>query len=73
MPNTNNTPTPLSADIHLLGSLLGLVIREQHGDDALNTVEQVRASAKARRADDHAAHAELIDTINALDLDVRVF
>ena len=33
----------LSADIKLLAGLLGVVIREQHGDDAFELVEQVRS------------------------------
>jgi phosphoenolpyruvate carboxylase len=65
------SPNPLSADIHLLGSLLGVVIREQHGDDALNMVERVRASAKARRSGDDSAHADLIGTVGDLDLAVQ--
>src|SRR5262249_10816080 len=39
----------LSADIKLLGNLLGEAIREQHGDQALALVEKVRAQAKSRR------------------------
>ncbi len=64
----NGSSSPLSANIHLLGSLLGVVIREQHGDDAFNMVERVRASAKARRAGDDRAHTDLIGTIGSLDL-----
>ncbi len=71
MPGNNSPSTPLSADIHLLGSLLGVVIREQHGDDAFQIVEQVRSSAKARRAGDQAAHHDLIAVIQDLDLDAR--
>jgi phosphoenolpyruvate carboxylase len=72
MANHNGSSTnPLSADIHLLGSLLGVVIREQHGDDAFDMVERVRASAKARRAGDDSAHADLIGTIGDLDLAVQ--
>ncbi|MEP7285067.1 MAG: phosphoenolpyruvate carboxylase [Chloroflexota bacterium] len=62
----------LSADIKLLGNLLGEVIREQHGDEAFNLVEQVRAEAKLRR--ENARNNEqdsiglLSDEINRLDL-----
>jgi phosphoenolpyruvate carboxylase len=70
MTNQNGSSTnPLSADIHLLGSLLGVVIREQHGDDALNVVERVRASAKARRAGDDSA--DLVGMVGDLDLAVQ--
>ncbi len=62
----------LSADIKLLGNLLGDIIREQHGTEALDLVEQVRASAKARRKsdgdNDQGATASLMDTIEGLDL-----
>ena len=59
----------LSADIKLLGGLLGVVIREQHGEDAFQLVEQVRANAKARRNnDDPAAEKALRATIDDLDV-----
>lgn len=61
---TSGTPSnPLSDDIHLLGDLLGGVIRAQHGDAALEAVETVRASAKARRRGDLMAHVSLAQTI----------
>lgn len=71
MPNTTEPSTALSADIHLLGDLLGLVIREQHGEAAFDTVERVRAAAKARRSGDDSAHAGLIAEIDALDLEQK--
>ncbi len=58
----------LSADIKLLGNLLGTVIREQHGEDAFDLVEQVRADAKARRKGDTAAEQSLRETIDRLDM-----
>jgi phosphoenolpyruvate carboxylase len=69
MPTTNEPSKPLSADIHLLGDLLGTVIREQHGDAAFETVERVRLNAKARRNGDPAAHVEMARIIEALDLE----
>ena len=36
------TPSALSTDIRLLGNLLGMVIRDQHGQEALDLVERVR-------------------------------
>jgi len=57
--------TPLSADIHLLGDLLGRIIREQHGEEAFALVETVRLAAKARRAGDPAALRTLTATIAA--------
>ncbi|HEX3052571.1 MAG TPA: phosphoenolpyruvate carboxylase [Aggregatilineaceae bacterium] len=68
MRSTTET-TPLSADIKLLGNLLGTVIREQHGEDAYQTVERVRAAAKARRTGDAQAADELQTIIDGLDLD----
>lgn len=61
--------TALSTDIKLLGGLLGQIIREQHGDDAFELVEQVRAIAKARRDDQpEEATAELQVLVQGLDL-----
>ena len=62
----------LSADIRLLGGLLGTVIREQHGEPAFQLVEQVRGEATARRNDESHASATLAALaarIEALDLD----
>ncbi len=69
--NALNSSNPLSADIKLLGNLLGMVIREQHGSAALETVETVRASAKDRRGGDLLAHVSLMHIIDGLDLDAK--
>ncbi len=58
----------LSADIKLLAGLLGVVIREQHGDDAFELVERVRTDAKGRRRGDQAAEDALRTTIDSLDV-----
>ncbi len=58
----------LSADIKLLAGLLGVVIREQHGDDAFELVEQVRSNAKGRRRGDQTAEDALRTTIDGLDV-----
>src|SRR5690606_28432842 len=63
------TTSPLSADIRLLGNLLGTVIRDQHGQAALDLVERVRGCAKARRNNEPGAAAELTSIIAGLDLD----
>ncbi len=63
--------TALSQDIRLLGSLLGVIIRGQHGADALDLVERVRMMAKARRADDEGAAQTLSELIDGLDLSAR--
>ncbi len=59
----------LSADIKLLGNLLGQIIREQHGEHDFELVEQVRQLAKSRRAGDDTAHSELVERIDTLDDD----
>ncbi len=65
----------MSADVKLLGGLLGVVIREQHGDAGFELVERVRAAARARRRGDANAEAELqqvIDELDAPSLDVLI-
>ena len=65
----------MSADIKLLGNLLGLVIREQHGSEGFRLVEQVRAEARARRKGEEGAEEALRATIDQLDapsLDVLI-
>lgn len=49
----------LRDDVHMLGGLVGEVLREQGGDELFNTVEGDRQAALARRAGDVAAGAEL--------------
>jgi phosphoenolpyruvate carboxylase len=58
----------LSGDIRFLGTLLGLVIRQQHGEDAFKLVEEIRASAKARRAGDDAETERLMERVKSLTL-----
>ncbi len=70
-PDGANEHNPLSADIHLLGDLLGQIIREQHGDAALALVEHVRLSAKARRAGDPGVLDDLMTLIANLDMPAR--
>jgi phosphoenolpyruvate carboxylase len=63
----------LSADIRLLGGLLGEIIREQHGEEALALVERIRAESRARRATpQNPQHTDALQTtINALDLPAK--
>lgn len=68
---TTREINPLSADIRLLGNLLGKVIQQQHGDEAFALVEQVRAVAKARRGEDGAATDELTQIVESINLDSR--
>ncbi|MFN7209564.1 MAG: phosphoenolpyruvate carboxylase, partial [Aggregatilineales bacterium] len=70
---TTDLHAALSADIRLLGGLLGEIIREQHGEEALALVERVRAECRARRAEPHNPQhtANLRATIAALDLSAK--
>jgi phosphoenolpyruvate carboxylase len=69
--STDILTSALSADIKLLGNLLGVIIREQHGDSAFDLVEHIRASAKARRKDDPNATAQMTRTIRHMSLDSK--
>ncbi|HEX6291938.1 MAG TPA: phosphoenolpyruvate carboxylase [Herpetosiphonaceae bacterium] len=65
------TREPLSETIHLLGDMLGSVIREQAGEAAFALEERVRELAKLAREDERAADPaaqELARQIEALDL-----
>jgi len=68
-------PSPaLSSDIHLLGDLLGKVIRRQAGVDVYDLEERFRALSKVRRGDkDSAAEVtvkitELVDSLSPQDM-----
>lgn len=61
----------LRADIRLLGGLLGQVISAQHSASALELVETVRRTARARRKGDPQAAADLALMIEAADLEAR--
>ena len=67
-PLQDATRGTLGADIRYLGSILGQIIREQHGDAAYDLVEEVRAVAKARRSGDPQASAALMKLVDGLDL-----
>ncbi len=58
----------ISADIHLLGDLLGEVIVEQEGEALFELEERVRALAKERRSGEQAAASELDALVASLDL-----
>lgn len=64
----------LSADIHVLGDLLGKVIRRQAGVPAFELEERIRALSKARRQDQESATevaakmAELVDGLNLQEI-----
>ncbi len=56
----------LSDAIHLLGNLLGEVLAAQESPALLEAEERIRALAKARRAGDPAAAAQLAQDVEAL-------
>ncbi|WP_218132047.1 phosphoenolpyruvate carboxylase [Undibacterium oligocarboniphilum] len=60
----------LREDIRRLGRLLGDTVRNQHGDDVFDLIEQVRQnSIRFRRDADEAARAELENTLDSLTND----
>jgi phosphoenolpyruvate carboxylase len=69
--NLNGEQATLSADIKLLGNLLGDIIKEQEGEAAFDLVERVRAIAKARRNQKAGASEELRAIIAETDLEQK--
>lgn len=60
----------LSEDIHLLGDILGQVIRRQAGVEVFELEESIRALAKARRMDDDPKiDARLEQIVNGLSVE----
>jgi phosphoenolpyruvate carboxylase len=62
---------PLSADIKLLGNMLGTIIREQQGEAIFELVEDVRAAAKDRRQEEPGAAQTLQKLIQDTTLDQK--
>lgn len=58
---------PLSETIHLLGDMLGSVIREQAGDEAFALEERVRELAKLAREDEHRAESAAQDLAREIE------
>ncbi len=56
----------ISATIHLLGHMLGRVLREQESIELFEIEERIRLAAKARRAGDASAAQQLTSAIEAL-------
>lgn len=69
--NGDTMPGTLSGDIRYLGKLLGIIVRQQHGETAYELVERVRAIAKDRRQGDPNATQRLRDLIASLTLDEK--
>lgn len=69
-PKTND---PLSYNIHLLGDLLGQIIREQQGEPVFDQVEQIRALAREWRSPDSLSGVgELAHVCENLELDLAL-
>ncbi|MFZ5478614.1 MAG: phosphoenolpyruvate carboxylase [Myxococcota bacterium] len=60
---------PLRDDVHLLGQVLGEVLRAHAGEPVFATVEEVRTRSKAARAGDAAAATKLAERLAALPPD----
>ena len=66
----NDSQTLLSQDIHLLGDILGKVLRQQAGVELFELEERIRALSKARRADeDPAIDRRLNEIVDQLSLE----
>lgn len=61
----------MRSDIKLLGGLLGQIIQQQHGENAYDLVEDVRLTAKARRAGEQGAADRLETLIRETSLDEK--
>lgn len=69
MASATNNLEQLSQDIHLLGDVLGRVIRQQAGIEVFDRVERIRALAKARRDDnDERVERYLAEMVHDLNL-----
>lgn len=69
--SSSSPSTLLSADIRLLGDLLGKIIQEQQGISSFDLVEKVRLNAKARRSGDESAAQELLNLIKKTSLEEK--
>ncbi len=58
----------LRRDVRALGDLLGEVITESAGSEALALIETIRQLSRRRRSGDHGAEAELAERISKLTL-----
>src|SRR5699024_8551062 len=61
--------SPLRNDVHLLGHLLGEVLREQQGEALFSLVEQLRQQSTRQRKTDEADMARLRELLSPLDDD----
>lgn len=70
----DDAQTQLSQNIHLLGDILGKVLRRQAGIEIFELEERIRALTKARRADEAPAIdqrlTEIVDQLNLKESDL---
>jgi phosphoenolpyruvate carboxylase len=59
-------PRDLSALIHMLGDMLGLVIKELEPPEVFETEEKIRSASKAHRRDNNAGIKELSSLVSAM-------
>ena len=62
----------LRADVHMLGSLVGDLIREQGGDELFELVENARLRSIRRREENEKPGEELADLVKNLDLSMAM-
>ncbi|MEO5894083.1 MAG: phosphoenolpyruvate carboxylase [Vicinamibacterales bacterium] len=63
---------PLRDDVHLLGDILGRTLAERAGESLLQTVERVRALAKAGRQGRHRDLDELSELLRSMSVEDAV-
>lgn len=69
MPSKENYQNLISADVRLLGNILGEVLKQQAGAEKFGLEERVRTLAKARRANGNAdTETELTTLVDSLTL-----
>ena len=69
MPSTADYQHLISADVHLLGNILGEIIEQQTGSEKFALEERVRTLAKARRANGNGnTETELAALVDSLTL-----
>jgi phosphoenolpyruvate carboxylase len=72
-PSTRAEDVPLHDDVRRLAASLGRVIRRLEGDEAFDTVEELRRAARARRRGDDGAPTldQLLDYVAGLSLELQ--
>src|SRR5918992_3946666 len=71
-PSTRAEDVPLHDDVRRLAAGLGRIIRRLEGEEAFDTVEELRRACRARRRGDAGAPSldELLDYVDSLPLEL---